>query len=134
MDIYTQIGEEIKNKRQLMSVSVEKIAADLYLKPQYILDVENGLYDEVNSHTYYIGYVCLLSRYLGLDEELFMKKLNLLENLSEKKPNATSFIKAEEDSDKNNVYIKQNTKNEIDNRVKALIAALILMILYLVSR
>jgi cytoskeletal protein RodZ len=134
MDIYTQIGEEIKNKRQLMSVSVEKIAADLYLKPQYILDVENGLYDEVNSHTYYIGYVCLLSRYLGLDEELFMKKLNLLENLSEKKTNAALLISAEEDSDENNVYIKQNTKNEIDNRVKALIAALILMILYLVSR
>lgn len=74
-DSYQEVGLIIRKKRESLNVTFEEIAERFFLKKEYILMIEDGMFDEVSSFTYYYGYISILCKYLDLNEEEMLKKV-----------------------------------------------------------
>lgn len=116
-------GEVLKNKRELLKKSLEKVSLDTKIQKRFLEYIENNQYDYFDSEVFLTGFIKIYAQYLELDTE---KVLALYRRSNPKKIPAKPQEKKEE--------IFGNNKGKKLSKIltpKALFTAL--LVLFLVS-
>lgn len=84
------LGEKLKKLRQQYRMSYLEIAKATRIQAKYLEALENGEYEKLPAEVYVRGFLRSYARYLGLDDEAFLKlydkERNIRANLGQEKP------------------------------------------------
>ncbi len=70
-----KIGFLLKEKREQLGHSIQDIAEYTRIRKVYIESIESGQLDELPGQAYITGFIRVYARYLGLDSDLLLRKL-----------------------------------------------------------
>ena len=101
-----EIGEQLKEARESMGVSIEEAAEDLKLVPSQIEDIENGKLEAFQDVFYLKYFIRDYAKYLGLDKD------ELVDEFNEYLFDYTSKLSIEE-------IKKENKRIEEENRIRS---------------
>ena len=68
-DIFTQIGEDLRQRRNLLSLSLEDVRSQLHIQKHYLHAMETGKFDELISSIQAKGMLTNYANFLSLDVE-----------------------------------------------------------------
>lgn len=71
-----EIGEDLKEARENMSLSIEEVASDLKLRPIQVENIENGNIDSFKDIFYLKSLIKEYSKYLGLNHDNMVDEFN----------------------------------------------------------
>ena len=71
-----EIGEKLKETRESMGISVEEASEDLKVKPNQLIDIEDGNKEAFKDVHYLKYFIRDYSKYLGLDYEAMVEEFN----------------------------------------------------------
>ena len=71
-----EIGEKLKEAREIIGISIEEAAEDLKIRPSQIENLEQGNSDAFNDLFYLKYFIRDYAKYLGLDKEDLVDEFN----------------------------------------------------------
>ena len=71
-----EIGEKLKETRESMGISIEEASEDLKVKPNQLIDIEEGNKEAFKDVHYLKYFIRDYSKYLGLDYEAMVEEFN----------------------------------------------------------
>ncbi len=74
------IGEELQKKRQEVNLTLDHISEKTNIKSAYLLNIENGEFDELPTFVHAKGFVKIYANFLGLDGLEYSKRLGNSKN------------------------------------------------------
>lgn len=77
-------GEVFKKKREELGINIEEAAEVLKIGPEYLIAIENDIFDKLPVAVYTIGYIRCYAKYLNVDAEPVIA--NFTSHLSSPKP------------------------------------------------
>jgi cytoskeletal protein RodZ len=122
---YAEVGAMLKNKRQDMNISIEKVAATVKIRIEYIQMIENGNYAEASQQIYYYGCVGAIARMLGLSDESILDYL-LEEEF--KMLNGKNIITKENETENTSEYLMSLKQKSIKKKFLILFAIFALLL------
>ncbi|MFA9262750.1 MAG: helix-turn-helix domain-containing protein, partial [Undibacterium sp.] len=75
------LGEKLKKLRQQYRMSYAEIAKATRIQAKYLEALENGAYEKLPAEVYIRGFLRSYARYLGLDDEAFLKLYDKEKNI-----------------------------------------------------
>ncbi len=96
VNVYKEIGEELKAAREAQGKTIEALASRLKVRPRNLVAIEAGECDDLPEHAYLVGYVKAYADALGLNSSDIIARFkgaeaNERKNLSLPQPHRTSF-------------------------------------------
>jgi cytoskeleton protein RodZ len=86
--IFSQIGEKLRNRRNLLSLSLEDVRSQLHIRKHYLEAIEEGEIDELPSPIQAKGMLTNYADFLNLDVDAIL--LNFAEGLQQQRLEKTS--------------------------------------------
>lgn len=129
-----EIGEELKNTRELQGVSVEEAAADLNIRASQIENIEEGNLKSFKDVFYLKCFIRDYAKYLGLDEEKIIDDFNeyFFEETSKipiKEIEKASREKQKEQNKEKKIVSPYTTVEKPKSKIASIITALIIVLL-----
>ncbi|MFU8826055.1 MAG: helix-turn-helix domain-containing protein [Brevefilum sp.] len=67
--MFAAIGEKIKNRRDLLSISIDEVHNTIHIAPPYLLAIESGKFDQLPSPVHAKGMLVNYANFLNLETE-----------------------------------------------------------------
>ncbi len=67
--MFTAIGEKIKTRRELLSISINEVHSTIHIAPQYLQAIEAGTFDQLPSSVHAKGMLVNYANFLNLETE-----------------------------------------------------------------
>ncbi|MEI7670063.1 MAG: helix-turn-helix domain-containing protein [Pseudomonadota bacterium] len=85
LEHYVNIGIYLRESRESLNLTIDQVAVALNIRPQYLIDIENGDLSKLPSKVYVRGYIKNYANYLGLDKTKVLAAYESLFNESAQK-------------------------------------------------
>jgi len=81
LEVFRDVGQTLTTARREHNLSISQVAAKIHIRQRYLSDLEEGRLSDLPGRVYILGFVRTYARFLNLDGEELVRRLNILPNL-----------------------------------------------------
>ncbi|MBM3468052.1 MAG: helix-turn-helix domain-containing protein [Alphaproteobacteria bacterium] len=79
--VFCEVGRILAHVRKEQHLSIKQVASKIHIRQQYLKDLEEGRLSDLPGRVYILGFIRTYARFLTLDEEELIRRLNTLPSL-----------------------------------------------------
>jgi cytoskeleton protein RodZ len=78
---FKDVGEILADARKEQHLSIKQVASKIHIRQRYLIDLEEGNLADLPGRVYVFGFIRNYARFLGLDGEELIRRMNALPNM-----------------------------------------------------